>query len=99
MPISSGVCANEVADEEHAHHAVAAPLVGDPAGGKREYAEGEETGRGVLQELGIAQAPLAMQRERRHRGEDQREQMVEVMADIEQQEMQALAHKRLLGRA
>ena len=106
MPISSGVRAKAGgdrgeadADEEHAHHALAAPLVGEPAGGQREHAEREEAGRGVFQEIGIAQAPLAMQRQRRHGGEDQREQVVEEVADIEQQEMQALAHERLLGRA
>ena len=85
------------ADEEHAHHALAAPLVGEPAGGQREHAEGEEAGRGVFQELGVAEPPFAMQRQRRHRGEDQREQVVEKVADVEQQEVQALAHEDLPG--
>ncbi len=83
------------ANEEHAHHALAAPLVGEPAGGQREYAEGEEAGRGVFQQLGVAEPPFAVQRQRRHRGEDQREQVVEKMTDVEQQEVQALAHEGL----
>ena len=37
-----------------------------------------------------------MQRERGNGGEDQREQMVEEVADVEQQEMQALAHGAFL---
>ena len=65
--------------------------------GQREHAEGEEARRGVFQQVGVAEAPLAMQRQRRDRCKDQREKVVEEMADVEQQEMQALAHGRLLG--
>ncbi len=100
MPISSGVRAKAVAieakpdaDEEHAHHALAAPLVRDPAGRQREHAEREEPGCCVFQEVGIAQAPLAVQRQRRHGGEDQREQVVQEVSEVEQQEVQAVAHE------
>ena len=81
------------ADEEHAHHALAAPLVREPAGRQREHAEREEPGCCVFQEIGIAEAPLAVQRKRRHGGEDQREQMIQEVPEVEQQEVQALAHE------
>jgi len=87
------------ADEERRHHTLAAPLVGEPPGGQREYAEGKEAGRGVFDEVAITEAPFAIECERRYRGEDQREQMIEEVADIEQQEMQALTHELLLGPA
>ena len=37
-----------------------------------------------------------MQRQRRHGREDQREQVIEEMPDVEQQEVQALAHGKAL---
>ena len=80
------------ADEEHAHHAIAAPAVGEPAGGQGEHAEGEEAGRGVLQQVAVAEPPLAVQGERGDGGKDQREQMIEEMPDVEQQEVQSIAH-------
>ncbi len=82
------------ADKVGAHHAVAAPLVGKPAGRQREHAECDEAGRGVSEQVGVAEAPIAVQRQRRHRGEDQHEEMIEEVADVEQQKVQALAHMR-----
>ena len=56
-----------------------------------------EAGRGVFQQVSITEPPLAIESQRRYRGEDQREQVVEEVADVEQQEMQALAHGVLPG--
>ena len=101
IPTCSGVCARLVAidatpmpDEEHDHHAVAAPAVGQPACGQGEQAEGEESRRRVDQQLRIADAPLAVQRQSGDRCEDQREQMIQEMPEVEQQEVGAIACHR-----
>jgi hypothetical protein len=76
---------------------IAVPLVGDPAGRQRKQAKRQEARRCKLQQVGIAQPPLAMQGKRGHRRKDQSEQVVEKMPNVEQQKMQALAHERLLA--
>ena len=78
------------ADKEDAHHAVAAPLVRQPAGRQREEAKGEEAGCGIGQERGIADIPLAAQRQGGDRGEDQHKEVVEKVADVEQQKVCAV---------
>jgi hypothetical protein len=78
------------ADEEHAHHALAAPFVGEPPGRQGEQAEGEEAGSGIGEQIAVADAPLAAERQRRHGGEDQGEQVIEEMADVEQQELRTV---------
>src|SRR5262249_36306254 len=75
------------ADKKHAHHAVAAPLIGKPARRQREDAEGKEARRRIFQKISVAEAPLAAERQRRNRGENKREQMIHKVADVEQKEM------------
>ena len=79
------------ADEEHHHHAFAAPFVGEPAGRIGEHPEGEEAGRRVFEQIAVAEPPFADERERRDRREDQREQVIEEVPDVEEQEMRAIA--------
>ena len=79
------------ADEEQHHHSLAAPFVGEPAGRIGEHPEREETGRGVFEQFAVAQVPFARQRQRRDRREDQREQVIEKVSDVEEQEMRAIA--------
>jgi type VI secretion system protein ImpG len=79
------------ADEEHAHHALAAPFVGEPARRIRKHPEREEARRRVFEKLAVAEPPFARERERRDRREDQREQVIEEMPDVEKQEMRAIA--------
>jgi hypothetical protein len=83
-------------DKEDAHHPFAAPFVGKPTGRQREQTKGQEARGGVLQEVGIAQAPVAIQSQCRHGGKDQREQVIEKMAEVEEEKMQALAHVKAL---
>ena len=82
------------ADEEHDHHAFAAPSIGEPARRIRENSEREEAGRRIFEKIAVAQVPLACQRQRRHGREDQREQMIEKVPDIQEQEMRAVAIHR-----
>ena len=79
------------ADEEHGHHAVPAPAVRKPPRRQGEQAEGYESGRRVVNQLLVAQAPFARQRKCRHSRENQRKQMVEEMADIEEEKVCPLA--------
>ena len=79
------------ADEEHDHHALAAPFVREPAGRIREHAEREEAGRRVFEQFAVAELPFARERQRRDGREDQREQMIEEVPDVEEQEMRAIA--------
>ena len=78
-------------DEEHDHHALAAPFVGEPSRRIREDPEREEAGRRVFQKLAVGEIPFARERERRDGGEDQREQVIEKVPDVEKQEMRAIA--------
>ena len=97
MPICNGVCANPVAMEarpipmkKDAHHAVLAPLIGNPARRHGEKAEGEETGGRVGQQFRVADIPLAIE----HQGSDGREtkgeQMVEKMPNVQQQKIRLI---------
>jgi len=79
------------ADEEYGHHTVPVPFVGKPAGRQREQAEGKESRRRVGQQRTVTQPPFPGQRERRHGGEDQHEQVVEEMSDVQEQEMQSVS--------
>ena len=86
------------ADEEHHHHAMPAPFVGEPACRQRKYSEREEARGRVFQQVGVAEAPFPRQRQRRDGGEYQREQMVEEMADVEQQELHPVTRHFLVPR-
>ena len=97
MPTCSGVCANAVAidgqadaDEEHRHHAFAAPLVRDPACRQRKQPERQKPRRRVFQQVRIADAPFAGQRQRRDGGEDQCEHVVEEVTHIQEKEVTAV---------
>ena len=59
--------------------------------GQREQAEGEEAGRRVFQQIAVAQAPFAGQRQRRDGREDQREHVIEKVADVQEQKVDAIA--------
>ena len=84
------------ADEEDHHHPFPAPLVRDPSGRDGADPERDEPRRGVGDERRVAHAPLLGEPQRRHRREDQHEEVVEEMPDVEEQEVQAIA--RHLGR-
>ena len=75
------------AEEEDAHHPLAAPLVAEPPGQEREGPERNEAGRPVWDQVVIGQVPGLGQEERRHGGEDQHGEMVEQVPDIQEQEL------------
>ena len=79
------------ADEKYDHHAGPAPLVGDPAGEDRTDTEGDESRGGIRDQLRVTQVPFAGQAQRRHRGEDEHEQMIEEMPQIEIQKIDLAA--------
>ena len=79
------------ADEEDDDHAGPAPLVRHPSGRNRTDPERDEPRRGVRDQRRVAHVPLFGKPQRRHRGEDQHEEMVEEMPEVEEKEVQAVA--------
>ena len=79
------------ADEEDHDHSGPAPLVRHPSGRNRTDPERDEPRRGVRDERRVAHVPLFGKPQRRHRGEDQHEEMVEEMPEVEEKEVQAVA--------
>ena len=69
-------------EEEHAHHAEAAPAVGEPSGRDRAGAERDEAAERKGQELRVAAAELLAHGED-HRGENEHEQVIERVPEIE----------------
>ena len=76
------------AGEEHRHHALAAPAVGQPAGGQGKGAEGDEARRRVDDELRVAEPEYRRQREGRYRRVYEDEQVVVEVAQVQEQELQ-----------
>ena len=79
------------ADEIHRDHAFAAPLVGKPACRQRKQAKGEEPRRRIFQQIAVANAPFSDQRQRRDCGEDQHEHVIQEVADVQKQKVDAIA--------
>ena len=71
------------ADEKYTHHAILAPLVGQPASRQRKGAKREETRCRIGQQFSIADIPFAVEHQRRHGCEDQHEEMVKKMSDVQ----------------
>ncbi|MFB3054177.1 MAG: hypothetical protein ACE1ZY_02525 [Alphaproteobacteria bacterium] len=84
------------AKEKHAHHAIAAPFIGEPAGGQREEAECKEAGRCIGQKLGVSDPPFPIKHQRRDGGENEGEQVVEEMTDVQQQKVQTIPDHELV---
>ena len=80
------------ANEEHGDHAFTTPAVRQPAHGKGEQAESNEARRRIWNEFGIAHPPLPGENQRCHRGEYQREQVIEKMTDVQEEEVEAVFH-------
>ncbi len=99
MPTCSGVCAKPVAIEAKPmpmKNTTIMPsrlhLSASQPAGQREQPEREEARRRVFQQTRHSCRPHSrVQRERRHGGEDQREQVVEEVPDVQKQEMTAVA--------
>src|SRR5258708_6451086 len=72
------------AEEEHPHHALPAPAVGEPPCRDREGAEGDKAPERERQKIPVAAAGLGTHREH-HGGENEHEEMSERVPDIEEQ--------------
>ena len=79
-------------NEEDRHHAFPAPAVRKPAGGERKETEGDEARCRIGHELGIRHPPLADQREGGDGREDQHEEVVQEVAHVQEEEMEAIFH-------
>src|SRR3546814_17911974 len=70
---------------------------GQPGGGGGAQPEHHEAGRRIGDQLVVGEAPLRSQRQH-HGGDDQDEEVVEEVPEIQEQEVQSVAH-RLLARS
>ena len=82
------------AEEEDDHHGFAAPLVSNPACRKRTDAECDQPGRRIWDQFGIGNIPFVHQHECRRGRKDQNDQVIKEMAEIEEQEADAVASQR-----
>jgi hypothetical protein len=88
--------AQAAADVEHYHHVAAAPAVGEPAGGQREDAEGEERCRAECEQFGVR--PAVDRFEADHHGrEDQHYIVVDRVRKVVEADAKAAA-RLVVGR-